>query len=166
MHTDIEGATRIAGIAREFDWKWPLDDPTPFCDAAGWELLRENGVMWLRTDLAVNRPECYVRLENGHIIRFATPVTDVADFRAPTEERMPPILRGFEDLADAFVDALGPPARYEPGMEAMIRWDYPRIIVRLDAGVVAVTLSLVRPEYQADIDEYAERERLGLIEDI
>lgn len=28
MHTDIEGATRIARIAAEFDWKWPLDDPT------------------------------------------------------------------------------------------------------------------------------------------
>lgn len=122
--------------------------------------------MWLRTDLAVNRPECYVYLENKHIVHFAAPVTDVADFRAPSEERMPPILRGFEDLAEAFVNTLGPPARYEPGIEAMIRWDYPGIIVLLDASFVAVTLSLVRPEYQADLDEYAERERLGLIEDI
>ncbi|MBH0781559.1 DUF6301 family protein [Nocardia bovistercoris] len=166
MHTDIEGATRIAWIAAEFDWKWPLDDPTPFCDAAGWELVRKEGVMWLRTDFAVNRPECYVYLENRHIIRFAAPVTDIADFRAPTEERMPPILQAFDDLADAFVDTLGLPARYEPGIEAMIRWDYPRIVVGLDAGFVAVTLSLVRPEYQADIDEFAERIRLGLIEDI
>ncbi|WP_216918136.1 hypothetical protein [Nocardia noduli] len=54
MHADIDGATRIAGIAAEFDWKWPLDDPAPFWEAAGWELLRENGVMWLRTDLAMS----------------------------------------------------------------------------------------------------------------
>jgi len=69
-------------------------------------------------------------------------------------------------LVREFVETLGPPARYEPGIEAMVRWDYPGIVVRLDAGVVAVTLSLVRPEYLADLDEYAEAEILGLIEDI
>lgn len=30
MHVDIEGATRIARLAAEFDWSWAVDDLEPF----------------------------------------------------------------------------------------------------------------------------------------
>ena len=58
MHVDIEGATRIARLAAEFDWTWAVDDLEPFCAQAGWELveLRQGGAS-IRTNLHVSRPK-------------------------------------------------------------------------------------------------------------
>ena len=57
MHVDIEGATRIARLAAEFDWTWAVDDLEPFCAQAGWELVEfgQTGGS-IRTDLRVGRP--------------------------------------------------------------------------------------------------------------
>lgn len=54
MHVDIEGATRIARLAAEFDWTWSVDDLEPFCAQAGWEVveLDQTGAS-IRTGLRV-----------------------------------------------------------------------------------------------------------------
>ena len=54
MHVDIEGATRIARLAAEFDWTWAVDDLEPFCAQAGWEVveLDQTGAS-IRTGLRV-----------------------------------------------------------------------------------------------------------------
>ncbi|AGT95606.1 hypothetical protein O5Y_28945 [Rhodococcus erythropolis CCM2595] len=129
MHVDIEGATRIARLAAEFDWTWAVDDLEPFCAQAGWELveLRQGGAS-IRTNLHVCRPKAMT------VVR---PLLD----------------EGFANLTAALTSVLPIPTYSEPGPEATIRWDLPKVVVELSMRPRAIHLQLTSPKYQAWVDE-------------
>ncbi|MFD4439621.1 DUF6301 family protein [Nocardia sp. NPDC058519] len=154
MHVDIEGATRMARLATEFDWSWAVDDLEPFCAAAGWEIveLGKNGAS-LRTNLRVDRPEARMsgRLRTmDYISAFAT---DLADDSTPMTQVRPLLDGGFADLIAALSPLLGTPSRFEPGPQATVRWDLPKVVVELSMTPSAIHQSLKSRAYQAWMDE-------------
>ncbi|WP_027503352.1 DUF6301 family protein [Rhodococcus sp. UNC363MFTsu5.1] len=154
MHVDIEGATRIARLAAEFDWTWAVDDLEPFCAQAGWELveLRQGGAS-IRTTINVSRPESVMYRRNRSMRYFSAYVSDVADNATPMTVVRPLLDEGFTNLAVAFTALLGAATSAEPGPEAVLRWDLPKAVISLHLGFRAIHLDLTSPGYQAWLDE-------------
>lgn len=155
MHANIEAATRVARIAAEYPWTWPLttlDDLAPFCADVGWETRSLNGNGWLETDLAPGGRSGFVHFWQGRLAMFSVTVTDIAG-RNETLEARPKIVDCFADLADALTETLGPATGHEPGWKAQLRWDLPRIVIRLSVGPYSVQLDFVEPRFQADMDK-------------
>ncbi|MDH6279095.1 DUF6301 family protein [Prescottella agglutinans] len=154
MHVDIEGATRIACLAAEFDWTWAVDDLEPFCSHAGWGLVEsdQNGAS-MRTNLHVSRPKANMFSRNSSMRYISTFVSDLADIGTPKAEVRPLLVEGFTNLDVAFTALLGTAASAEPGPEATIRWDLPKAVITLNLGFSAIHLHLKSPTYQAWMDE-------------
>ncbi|AZI64948.1 DUF6301 family protein [Rhodococcus qingshengii] len=154
MHVDIEGATRIARLAAEFDWTWAVDDLEPFCAQAGWELveLRQGGGS-IRTNLHVCRPKANMFGRQHRMDWISIFVSDVADDATPMTVVRPLLVEGFTNLDVAFTALLGTATSAEPGPEATIRWDLPKAVITLHRGVSAIHLRLTSPGYQAWVDE-------------
>ncbi|NKS83195.1 hypothetical protein A6411_04130 [Prescottella equi] len=154
MHVDIEGSTRIARLAAEFDWTWAVDDLEPFCAQAGWELveLREGGGS-IRTDLHVSRPKANMYRHNRSMEYISILVTDLADDATPMTVVRPLLDEGFTNLDVALTALLGTATSAEPGPTAVLRWDLPKAVITLDLSVSAIFLDLTSPEYQAWMDE-------------
>ncbi|MDF2899187.1 MAG: hypothetical protein K0Q46_5973, partial [Rhodococcus erythropolis] len=121
MHVDIEGATRIARLAAEFDWTWAVDDLEPFCAQAGWELveLDQTGAS-IRTGLRVGRPESIMFGRQHRMDWISIFVSDVADDATPMTVVRPLLVEGFTNLDVAFTALLGTATSAEPGPEATI----------------------------------------------
>ena len=154
MHVDIEGATRIARLAAEFDWTWAVDDLEPFCTQAGWELveLRQYGAS-IRTNFHVSRPEAHLYRRNRSMRYFSTYVSDVADDATPMAVVRPLLDEGFTNLVVAFTALLGTATSAEPEPKAALRWDLPKAVISLHLSVSAIDLRLTSPGYQAWVDE-------------
>ncbi|MFC8930489.1 DUF6301 family protein [Rhodococcus sp. NPDC057135] len=154
MHVDIEGATRIARLAAEFDWTWAVDDLEPFCAQAGWELveLRQGGGS-IRTNLHVSRPKASMFRRNRSMHYISIFVSDLADLGVPKAEVRPLLVEGFTNLDVAFTALLGTATSAEPGSEATIRWDLPKAVITLHRGFSAIHVALKSPKYQAWMDE-------------
>ncbi|BCN65235.1 DUF6301 family protein [Prescottella equi] len=154
MHVDIEGATRIARLAAEFDWTWAVDDLEPFCAQAGWELveLREGGGS-IRTNLHVSRPGAHMFGRQHRMDWISIYVTDLADDATPMTVVRPLLDEGFTNLDVALTALLGTATSAEPGPEAVLRWDLPKAVITLNLGVSAIDLRLKSPGYQAWRDE-------------
>ncbi|EQM33689.1 MULTISPECIES: DUF6301 family protein [Rhodococcus] len=154
MHVDIEGATRIARLAAEFDWTWAVDDLEPFCAQAGWELveLRQGGGS-IRTNLHVCRPKANMFGRQHRMDWISIFVTDVADDATPMTVVRPLRNAGFANLTAALTSVLPIPTYSEPGPEATIRWDLPKVVVILSMSPSAIHLRLTSPGYQAWVDE-------------
>ncbi|MER2081815.1 DUF6301 family protein [Rhodococcus sp. (in: high G+C Gram-positive bacteria)] len=154
MHVDIEGATRIARLAAEFDWTWAVDDLKPFCAQAGWELveLRQGGGS-IRTNLHVSRPKANMFRRNRSMHYISIFVSDLADLGIPKAKVRPLLVEGFTNLDVAFTALLGTATSAEPGPEATIRWDLPKAVITLNLGFSASHLALKSPKYQAWMDE-------------
>eukprot|EP01133_Synstelium_polycarpum_P023764 gene23764-28493_t len=152
MHVDIEGATRIARLAAEFDWTWAVDDLEPFCAQAGWELveLRHAGGS-IRTNFHVSRPTANMFGRQHRMDSISILVTDVADDATPLTVVRPLLVEGFTNLDVALTALLGTATSAEP--EATIRWDLPKAVITLNLGVSAIHLHLKSPGYQAWADE-------------
>ena len=153
MHVDIEGATRIARLAAEFDWTWTIGDLDPFCTQAGWELveLRQYGASIL-TNFHVSRPEAHLYRRNRSMRYFSTYVSDVADDATPMTVVLPLLDDGLTNLVVAFTALLGTATSAEPE-EAALRWDLPKVVVELSMSFRAIHLRLKSPTYQAWMDE-------------
>ena len=108
MHVDIEGATRIARLAAEFDWTWAVDDLEPFCAQAGWELveLRHAGGS-IRTNFHVSRPTANMFGRQHRMDSISILVTDVADDATPMTLVRPLLVEGFTNLDVALTALLG-----------------------------------------------------------
>ena len=154
MHVDIEGATRIARLAAEFDWTWSVDDLEPFCAQAGWEVveLDQTGAS-IRTGLRVGQSESIMFGRQHRMNWISIFVTDVADDATPMTVVRPLLDEGFTNLDVAFTALLGTATSAEPGPEATIRWDLPKAVITLNRGVSAIHLHLKSPGYQAWADE-------------
>ena len=154
MHVDIEGATRIARLAAEFDWTWSVDDLEPFCARAGWEVveLDQTGAS-IRTGLRVGRPESIMFGRQHRMDWISIFVSDVADDATPMTVVSPLLVEGFTNLDVAFTALLGTATSAEPGPEATIRWDLPKAVITLNLGFSAIHLHLTSPGYQAWVDE-------------
>ena len=154
MHVDIEGATRIARLAAEFDWTWTVDDLEPFCTQAGWEVveLDQNGAS-IRTNLHVSRPKANMYRFNRSMQYISILVTDLADDATPMPVVRPLLDEGFTNLDVALTALLGAATSAEPGPEAVLRWDLPKAVITLNLSVSAIFLDLKSPEYQAWMDE-------------
>ncbi|WP_027500998.1 DUF6301 family protein [Rhodococcus sp. UNC363MFTsu5.1] len=154
MHVDIEGATRIARLAAEFDWTWAVDDLEPFCTQAGWELVElMQGGASIRTNFHVSLPKANMYRHNRSMHYFSTFVTDLADDATPMTVVRPLLDEGFTNLAEALTALLGAATSAEPGPEAALRWDLPKVVVELSMSVSAIFLDLTSPTYQAWMDE-------------
>ena len=154
MHVDIEGATRIARLAAEFDWTWAIDDLEPFCAQAGWEVveLDQTGAS-IRTGLRVGQPESIMFGRNRSMRYISIFVSDVADDATPMTVVRPLLVEGFTNLDVAFTALLGTATSAKPEPKAALRWDLPKAVITLNRGVSAIHLRLKSPEYQAWIDE-------------
>ena len=157
MHVDIEGATRIARLAAEFDWTWAVDDLEPFCAQAGWELveLRQGGAS-IRTNLHVSRPKAHMfgrQHRMNWISIYVTDLADAATAATPMTVVRPLLDEGFANLTAALTSVLPIPTNSEPGPEATIRWDLPKVVVELGMSPRAIHLQLTSPKYQAWVDE-------------
>ncbi|QBJ97443.1 hypothetical protein ERC79_16985 [Rhodococcus sp. ABRD24] len=154
MHVDIEGATRIARLAADFDWTWTVDDLDPFCSQAGWELveLRQGGGS-IRTNFNVSRPKANVYRENRSMEYISILVTDLADDATPMTVVRPLLVEGFTNLDVALTALLGTATSAEPGPTAALRWDLPKAVITLNLSVSAIFLDLTSPGYQAWLDE-------------
>ncbi|MFE4502451.1 DUF6301 family protein [Rhodococcus sp. NPDC056743] len=154
MHVDIEGATRIARLATEFDWTWAVDDLEPFCAQAGWELveLRQGGGS-IRTNLHVSRPEAHMFGRQHRMNWISIFVTDLADDATPMTVVRPLLDEGFTNLDVALTALLGTATSAEPGPTAALRWDLPKVVVILSMSPSAIHLRLTSPGYQAWVDE-------------
>ncbi|MGR6584737.1 DUF6301 family protein [Rhodococcus qingshengii] len=154
MHVDIEGATRIARLAAEFDWTWSVDDLEPFCAQAGWEVveLDQTGAS-IRTGLRVGRPESIMFGRQHRMDWISIFVSDVADDATPMTVVRPLLVEGFTNLDVVFTALLGTATSAEPGPEATIRWDLPKAVITLNLGFSAIHLHLTSPGYQAWVDE-------------
>ncbi|CRK53576.1 conserved hypothetical protein [Rhodococcus sp. RD6.2] len=154
MHVDIEGATRIDRLAAEFDWTWVVDDLEPFCSQAGWELveLREGGGS-IRTDFPVSRPRANMYGRNRSMDTISIFVSDLADDATPMTVLRPLLDEGFTNLDVALTALLGTAPSAEPGPPAALRWDLPKVVVRLSMSPSAIHLRLTSPGYQAWMDE-------------
>ncbi|MBT2263679.1 DUF6301 family protein [Rhodococcus erythropolis] len=152
MHVDIEGATRIARLAAEFDWTWAVDDLEPFCTQAGWDLveLRHAGGS-IRTNFHVSQPTANMFGRQHRMDSISILVTDVADDATPMTVVRPLLDEGFTNLDVALTALLGTATSAEP--EATIRWDLPKAVITLNRGVSAIHLHLKSPGYQAWADE-------------
>lgn len=108
MHVDIEGTTRIARLAAEFDWTWAVDDLEPFCAQAGWEIveLRQGGAS-IRTNLHVSRPEAHMFGRQHRMNWISIFVTDLADDATPMTVVRPLLDEGFTNLDVALTALLG-----------------------------------------------------------
>jgi hypothetical protein len=154
MHVDIEGATRIARLAAEFDWTWSVDDLEPFCAQAGWEVveLDQTGAS-IRTGLRVGQSESIMFGRQHRMDWISIFVSDVADDATPMTVVRPLLVEGFTNLDVAFTALLGTATSAEPGPEATIRWDLPKVVVELGMSPRAIHLQLTSPKYQAWVDE-------------
>ncbi|MGB3362341.1 MAG: DUF6301 family protein [Rhodococcus qingshengii] len=154
MHVDIEGATRIARLAAEFDWTWSVDDLEPFCAQAGWEVveLDQTGAS-IRTGLRVGRPESIMFGRQHRMDWISIFVSDVADDATPMTVVRPLLVERFTNLDVAFTALLGTATSAEPGPEATIRCDLPKAVITLNLGFSAIHLHLTSPGYQAWVDE-------------
>ncbi|WP_186628558.1 DUF6301 family protein [Rhodococcus sp. BP22] len=154
MHVDIEGATRIARLATEFDWTWAVDDLEPFCAQAGWELVElMQGGASIRTNFHVNRPEAQMFGRQPRMKWISIDVTDVADGATPMTVVRPLRDEAFTNLDVALTSLLGTATSAEPGPKAALRWDLPKVVITLNRGVRAIDLRLKSPGYQAWVDE-------------
>ena len=154
MHVDIEGATRIARLAAEFDWTWTIDDLEPFCTQAGWELVElMQGGASIRTNFHVSLPKANMYRFNRSMQYISILVTDVADDATPMTVVRPLLDEGFTNLDVALTALLGTAPIAEPGPEAFIRWDLPKVVVELSMSFSAIHLDLTSPGYQAWMDE-------------
>src|SRR5262245_43174320 len=129
VHVDIEGATRIARLAAEFDWTWTVDDLEPFCLQAGWELveLRQAGGS-IRTNLHVSRREADMYRRNRSMDNMPILVSDLAVLGTPKAEVRPLLVEGFTNRDVALTARLGTATSAEPGPEAALRWDLPKAV--------------------------------------
>lgn len=157
MHVDIDGATRIARAASEFDWTWYTDDIDRFCAVMGWELTRrgENGGD-IRTDLPINRPELHASWRKRSVNYLSVWVSDIAGVADQDQRRI--LVEGFSDVRAALVEILGQPTEILPGDEPEIRWDFPKVVLFISLDLRTIALEIVSPEHQAWKDEMREYE--------
>ncbi|WP_433604866.1 DUF6301 family protein [Prescottella agglutinans] len=154
MHVDIEGATRIARLAAEFDWTWAVDDLKLFCSQAGWEVVElDQAGASIRTDLRVARPESIMFGRQHRMDWISIYVTDVAVLGTPKAEVRPLLVEGFTNLDVALTALLGTATSAKPGPTAALRWDLPKVVVGLSMSPSAIHLRLTSPKYQAWVDE-------------
>ncbi|PXX52621.1 hypothetical protein DFR70_1326 [Nocardia tenerifensis] len=154
MHVDIEGTKRIARLAAGYDWSWTIDDLSPFCAQAGWEMVESDDLgASIQTDLEVSRPEAIMYGRNRRMDYFIAFVTDLAEDDTPMSEVRPVLDEGFADISAELTALFGAPARFEPGVEANVRWDLPEITIALGQSFGALHLYLKSPKYQARMDE-------------
>ncbi|MEU2030554.1 DUF6301 family protein [Nocardia amamiensis] len=152
MHADIEGAIRIARLAAEFTWSGKVDDIEPFCAAAGWEVVHEEGRSpVIRTDLTVNRPLASIHLRKRRMDYLSIYATDAAAPDSIPLEVEPELRACFTDLGRALIETLGAPARRDA--DKVLRWDLSEIVIRLRRGIGSVRIDLVGRQYQAELDE-------------
>ncbi|KAB2584834.1 hypothetical protein BS297_13510 [Rhodococcus erythropolis] len=154
MHVDIEGATRIARLAAEFDWTWAVDDLEPFCAQAGWGLVESDQTgASMRTNLHVSRPTANMFGRQHRMDSISIFVTDLADDATPMTVVRPLLVEGFTNLDVALTALLGTVTSAEPGPTAALRWDLPKAVISLHLSVSAIYLDLKSPGYQAWMDE-------------
>ncbi|WP_405166732.1 DUF6301 family protein [Nocardia sp. NBC_01499] len=149
MQVDIEGAVRIAALAKEFDWTGYVDDLPQFCDLAGWEIARsgENGAT-LRTDMDVRRPEARV-FKQKRIFEYISPyVTDIVDRSVQWGEARKLVVDAFADLGNALISTIGIPDRTIPGIHPAMGWDNLNISIDLRGSLRSVSLELSNPKYR------------------
>ncbi|YCN58758.1 DUF6301 family protein [Rhodococcus erythropolis] len=125
-----------------------------FCAQAGWELveLRHAGAS-IRTNLHVSRPKANMFGRQHRMDWISIFVTDVADDATPMTVVRPLRNAGFANLTAALTSVLPIPTYSEPGPEATIRWDLPKVVVILSMSPSAIHLRLTSPGYQAWVDE-------------
>lgn len=158
MHVDIDGATRIARAAAEFDWTWYIEDIERFCVILGWELTRrgENGASIL-TNLPINRPKSRVYSQKRKIDYISVWVSDVAG-EDGHQGRV--LIDGFVEIHAALIEVLGPPTGMLSDDEPEIRWDFPKVVLFISLGDRSINLEIVNPEHQAWKEELKEYEEI------
>ncbi|MFF0632977.1 DUF6301 family protein [Nocardia sp. NPDC004151] len=151
MHVDIDGATRIARTAAEFDWTWYVEDIERFCSTLGWEVASrgEYGAE-IHTNLPISHPAADVYWQKRTVNYISTRISDMP---VESNEQRRALLAGFAELPEALIEVLGAPTGMLTDEQAVIRWDLPKVVLFIRLSDHAVSLKLVSPEYQAWKDE-------------
>ncbi|MFE2960934.1 DUF6301 family protein [Nocardia tengchongensis] len=164
MQADIEGAVRIARIARDFEWTWGQDDIERFRLAAGWTLLRRGdyGNTSLSTDLRVNLNQAnaysnrrYIRGSTGRnesLERLSINITDVA--RDADDALTAALSKSFDQLAEKLTREFGLPSHTESKPGAEIGWVEYDHVVNVMTGSTYLLLEVVNPRRWRERQEF------------
>ncbi|MEU4416478.1 DUF6301 family protein [Nocardia salmonicida] len=164
MQADIEGAVRIARIARDFAWTWGQEDIERFRLTAGWTLLRrgDHGNTCLSTDLRVNLNRAnaysnrqYIRGREGRdesLERLAINITDVA--RDADEVLSTALSECFDQLTERLTREFGRASHTESKPDAEIGWVEYDHVVNVFMGNTYLLLEVVNPRYWSERQEF------------
>ncbi|MFF2085471.1 DUF6301 family protein [Nocardia sp. NPDC058176] len=148
MQVDVDGAVRIARLAKQFEWTGYVDDVTRFTEVAGWvsEWSGENG-MTFQTNLEVVRPEARVFMRKRVFSDITMYVTEILDQSVPWVDSRESIVDSYAELVFALEPVLGAPTRTEPGVDAVMAWDASGISICLRSLSRSIVLELANPKF-------------------
>ncbi|MET8423210.1 DUF6301 family protein [Nocardia sp. NPDC004860] len=138
-------------VAARFDWTWASTDLERFCAVQGWTIVEHTKLgAVLTTNLTLARPEARWRSEDGRFERvfiFAAENSGTDDVEIARQK-----YDQFADISEAIVSTVGTPTQRKAGSDGEIRWDLPRIVIRLQLVHNQSFLEFANPEYQAWLD--------------
>ncbi|MGW5920149.1 DUF6301 family protein [Nocardia fluminea] len=157
MQADIEGAVRIARLARGFDWRWTYESAEEFSRVVGFHLgLPVDEVTPLQTGLRVDPPTGYLMRSRKFFSRHGISGQSVSELLVYVTDRgnaLDPLLHSslvdvLAELSTVFITEFGAPTRTRPGDDAEIGWDLPEVTILLAKLAAGIQLSFVNPIYQ------------------
>ncbi|MGY4101838.1 DUF6301 family protein [Nocardia sp. R16R-3T] len=130
MLDEMDKVAYAVDVAARFDWTWASTDLERFCTVQGWTISEHTmpGAV-LTTNLPLARPEARWHGEDGRVeqvIIFVTENTGTDDVEIAR--------RGYDqfaDISEAIVSTVGVPTQRKAGSDGEVRWDLPRIVIRL-----------------------------------
>lgn len=148
MQVDVEGAVRIARLAKKFEWTGYIEDVPRFAEAAEWssEWAGENG-MTFRTKVEVLRPEARVFIRKRIFSDITIFVTGILDQSVPWLDCRKAVVDSYAELVRALEPVLGVPTRAEPGIDSVMAWDASNISINLRSLSRSVVLELANPKF-------------------
>lgn len=156
MHADVEGALRIAHLAKDYAWLWTTENAEGFCRLAQFQTdQRSGGMAALATSLKVDLPKGFLlsspRLLASagkpaqSITELSVDVTDTGDESSPTLHES--LVDLFANLSDSFQAEFGAPTRATPGEYPEIGWDFDEVTILLTTMDSSIALGLDNPDY-------------------
>ncbi|MCP2293589.1 hypothetical protein APR08_006554 [Nocardia amikacinitolerans] len=151
MRIEINKIADKIRVAARFDWTWTNADLEPFCAAAGWQIAEHHALgTRLTTDLKLARPEAHWLGKGGlgkHIVVFLIDRPLAVD-----GETVRHLHDQFADTSAAIEAVLGRPTHRKAGSDGEVRWDLPKVVIRLRLRKDSIGLELVNPAHQAWLD--------------
>jgi hypothetical protein len=161
MRIDVDRAVQAVRVAFEFDWTWTADDLPGFSDRAGWHLTQpqsQRQTPELTTNLDVDRPDAMVFLDDPEEPGAPLPLkriwfcaTDIVDDESGARQVLEEVA---ESVALRVSEVVGrQPTRRSIDPTLSMRWDIPKVFVKVMVGGGSVYISLISPEWQLWQDE-------------